>query len=197
MKRVIGLIAVCAVILGGTTAAIAASESGSGGYGSSAATSLPAEQLVHARIATAKYATSLHAAKADGYQILTQLIPGMGYHYLNPRVKGFDVRKPPILVYERHGSSWQLGALEWIFPKKPAVAPLKGAKYGFFPAACQYADGTFTVASTAGACAPTSPTTQAAFTFWHPPLITLHVWVWYHNPTGIYASTNPLVYGFK
>jgi hypothetical protein len=28
-------------------------------------------------------------------------------------VQGFDVTKPPILVYERHGHRWQLGALEW------------------------------------------------------------------------------------
>ena len=39
----------------------------------------------------------------------------MGYHFINPSVKGFDVRKPPILVYERT-AHWQLGALEWVFP---------------------------------------------------------------------------------
>ena len=41
------------------------------------------------------------------------------------------------------GGAWQLAALEWVFPTKPAKAPLPGAKYGAFPAACHYADGTF------------------------------------------------------
>ncbi len=196
MKRALSAFAVSTVILGGATAAIASSQSGYGKATATGGTSLPVEQFVHARIATAKYATSLAAAKKDGYMILTKQIPGMGYHYINPKVKGFDVRKPPILVYERHGSTWQLGALEWVFTKKPTVAPLKGATYGFFPSACQYADGTFTVVSSAASCAMTSAS-GAEFTFWHPSLITLHVWLWYHNPAGIYASMNPLVYGFK
>lgn len=70
--------------------------------------------IAAARLATAKYATNLAAAKAAGYGIITRMIPDMGYHFLNPNVKGFDVRRPPILVYEHHGNAWQLGALEWV-----------------------------------------------------------------------------------
>jgi hypothetical protein len=77
-----------------------------------------ASQLARARLATAKYATNLRAAKADGYQILTRMIPDMGWHFLNPTIQGFDVTKPPILVYERHGDAWQLAAFEWVFPTK-------------------------------------------------------------------------------
>jgi hypothetical protein len=54
-----------------------------------------ASQLARARLATARYATNLHAAKADGYQILTRMIPDMGWHFLNPTIQGFDVTKPP------------------------------------------------------------------------------------------------------
>jgi hypothetical protein len=162
-----------------------------------AGSDLPAGQLARARLATARYANDLGAAKADGYRILTKKIAGMGYHFLNPAVKGFDVRRPPILVYERHGARWQLGALEWIFPTKPAVAPLKGATYGSFPAACQYGDGTFVPTASEAGCAPTSPQSGAPFTFWHPRLVTLHVWIWYPNPAGLYASMNPLVDAFK
>jgi hypothetical protein len=157
---------------------------------------LPALQLVRARLATAKYANDLEAAKADGYGILTQQIPGMGYHFINPAVKGFDVRRPPILVYEKHGASWQLGALEWVFPEKPATPPLKGATYGSFPAACHYRDGTFAPEPSADACATTSPESGSPFNFWHPQLVTLHVWIWYPNPSGLYASMNPLVQAF-
>ena len=80
--------------------------------------------------ATAKYAADLEQAKADGYVIITPMIPNMGYHFLNPKVQGFDVTKPPILVYVREGDAWQLVAIEWVFPKKPATAPLQGARYG-------------------------------------------------------------------
>src|SRR5438067_10713800 len=121
--RIIGTVAVAAVILGGVAAAATFADSHSGAppppaYNMTAGpgSDLPAEQLVRARLATAKYASDLAAAKRDGYRILVQRIPGMGYHFINPSVKGFDVSRPPILVYERHGAEWQLGALEWVFP---------------------------------------------------------------------------------
>ncbi len=156
-----------------------------------------AAQLAKARIATASYATNLHAAKADGYQIITRMIPDMGWHFLNPAIQGFDVTKPAILVYERHRRSWQLGALEWVFTETPATPPLPGATYGSFGAACHYTDGTFVFARVQELCATRSPETGSPFNFWHPDLVTLHVWVWYHNPDGLYNGTNPLVRPFN
>ncbi len=41
-------------------------------------------KLSAARLATAKYSTDLARAKADGYTIITPMIPNMGYHFLNP-----------------------------------------------------------------------------------------------------------------
>ncbi|HKB94526.1 MAG TPA: hypothetical protein VKC62_09875 [Gaiellaceae bacterium] len=160
---------------------------------SAAKSSSLASQLAQARLATAKYVNDLGRAKADGYAIITKDIPSMGFHYMNAKIAGFDVRKPPILVYERRGSTWQLGAIEWVFPKKPATPPLPGAKYGSFGAGCHYADGTFVPADAQSGCPTTAPTSGAAFSFWHPLLITMHVWLWYPNPSGLFASTNPLV----
>jgi hypothetical protein len=168
----------------------AAATSGGGGKGL-------ASQLARARLATARYATSLDAAKADGYQIITRMIPDMGYHFLNPSIQGFDVTKPHILVYERRGGSWTLGALEWVFPQQPEVPLLPGATYGSFGAACHYKDGTFVFASSQELCARRSPQTGAAFNFWHPDLVTLHVWLWYPNPDGLYNGTNPLIRPFN
>src|SRR5262245_32118431 len=76
-----------------------------------------APKLASARLATAKYATDLGRAKADGYHIITPMIPSMGYHFMNPEVTGFDVTRPAILVYVHRGNKWQLGALEWVFTK--------------------------------------------------------------------------------
>jgi hypothetical protein len=156
-----------------------------------------AESLASARLATAKYATDLNRAKADGYQIITRMIPDMGWHFMNPSVKDFDVRRPPILVYERRAHAWQLAALEWVFPSRPASPPLPGARYGSFPAACHYADGTFVPTPSQDRCPHTSPKTGAAFGFWHPDLVTMHVWLWYPNPGGLFASYNALVKPFN
>jgi hypothetical protein len=156
-----------------------------------------ASQLAAGRLATARYATSLHTAKADGYQIITRMIPDMGWHFLNPTIQGFDVTRPPILVYERHGRRWQLAAFEWVFPTKPATPPLPGATYGSFGAACHYQDGTFVFARVQELCPKRSPETGSPFNFWHPDLVTLHVWIWYPNPAGLYNGTNPLIQPFN
>jgi hypothetical protein len=152
-------------------------------------------QLAQMRVATAKYATDLERAKADGYRIITPNMEDMGFHYLNPAISDFDVKRPPILVYARHDGQHQLVALEWVFPSKPKKPPLKGARYGSFPAACHYDDGSFTPASSEADCAPTS--NGSPFVFWHPRLVTLHVWIWYPNPDGLYNPTNPLVRPFN
>jgi len=146
-------------------------------------------KLSAARLATAKYATDLARAKADGNTIITPMIPNMGYHFLNPKIEGFDLTKPPILVYVRKGDDWQLVAIEWVWPKKPAAAPLKGATYGSFGAACHYKDGSFLPSYSEATCVKTHPKTGAEFAFWHPPLVTIHVWIWHPNPTVCSAST--------
>jgi hypothetical protein len=156
-----------------------------------------ASKLARARLGTAKYVTDLARAKADGYRIITPMIPDMGYHFLNPKVRGFDVARPPILVYLERRGSWQLGALEWVFPKLPKTPSLPGAHYGVFGAACHYVDGTFVFERSKAACAGTSPASDSAFSFWHPNLVTLHLWLWYPNPQGIYSGINPLVRPFN
>jgi hypothetical protein len=164
---------------------------------SPAGTTALAAEIAAARQATAKYSTNLARAQADGYFIITKMMPSMGYHFLNPKISGFNVRKPPILVYEHVAGAWQLGALEWVFTSMPKNPPLPDATFGSFPAACHYKDGTFIPHKNAATCPKTAPKTGAAFFFWHPKLFTMHVWMWYPNPTGLYASTNPFVAPFN
>ena len=156
-----------------------------------------ATRLAEARLATAKYATNLALAKKQGYGVITQMIPDMGWHFMNPKITGFDVEKPAILVYGKRGARWQLVAFEWVFPKKPAKAPLPGATYGSFGAACHYKDGTFVFQADQNACAAKSPQSGSAFNFWHPDLVTLHVWAWYPNPAGVFSGMNPLMRPFN
>jgi hypothetical protein len=189
--------------------ALAAAAMSSGGTGTAAvhvhpqatASSTPQElapMLADARLATAKYATSLKRAKRDGYRIIvTQHIPDMGHHFLNPNITGFDITKPPILVYVNRGRKWQLVAFEWVFTETPATPPLPGAQYGSFAAACHYVDGTFVPAAAEADCPRRSPVSGAKFGFWHPNFVTLHLWAWYPNPDGIYNGTNRLVRPFN
>lgn len=154
--------------------------------------------LANARLATAKYATDLARAKRDGYTVVvTRHIPDMGWHFLNPAYTKFDVTKPAILVYVKRGAQWQLVAFEWVFAEKPAKKPLPGTTYGSFGAACHYKDGTFVFVAVETDCAQTSPQSGAPFGFWHPDLVTLHIWVWYPNPDGIFAGMNPLMKPFN
>ena len=152
-------------------------------------------QLAQMRVATAPYVTDLERAKRDGYKIITPNMHNMGFHYLNPDITTFDPKKPPILVYTRRGSQYMLGAVEWVFPTKPKKAPLKGAKYGSFPAACHYEDGNFVPAASEDDCEPSH--NGSKFFFWHPDLVTLHVWLWHHNPDGLYEGMNPFVKPFN
>jgi hypothetical protein len=154
-------------------------------------------EIAAIRLATAKYATNLARAKADGYQIITKMMPDMGYHFLNPKISTFNIRKPPILVYEHTGTGWELGAVEWVFTSMPKNPPLPDATFGFFPAGCHYHDGTFIPDQNQATCPKKAPHSGASFFFWHPDLFTMHVWVWYPNPTGLYASTNPNVAPFN
>jgi hypothetical protein len=152
-----------------------------------------ASELALGRLATAKYATNLALAKRNGYGVITQMIPDMGWHFMNPKITTFDITKPPILVYGKHGSTWQLVAFEWVFPDKPKSPPLPGATYGAFGAACHYKDGTFYFEENQSNCKSTSPQSGAAFASWHPDLVTMHLWAWYPNPDGIFNGTNPLM----
>jgi hypothetical protein len=148
--------------------------------------------LAKARSATVKYATDLRAAQADGYKVITPMMSEMGVHYLNPAITGFDLEKPMILVYAGQDGAMQLVALEWVFPKVPDTQPIPGAFYGSFAAACHYVDGQFDPGNEAS-CTPNHPASGAPFFFWHPDLVTLHVWLWHPNPAGIFNDTNPLI----
>ncbi|GIF67631.1 hypothetical protein Ais01nite_56660 [Asanoa ishikariensis] len=150
-----------------------------------------AAALAKARAATAKYVSDLPFAQQAGYQIITPMMPGMGYHYLNPKAPAFDLTAPAILVYVKNDNRWELGALEWVWPEQPTGPPLPGATYGEFAAACHYQDGTFVPADAEADCARTNG--GEAFGFWHPKLVTMHVWLWFHNPDGLFHPTNPLV----
>jgi hypothetical protein len=97
--------AVHAVAAGSTRSAATAAAPGAHQHPAAATTGDAgrlANQLAAGRLATAKYATNLGAAKAAGYQILTRMIPDMGWHFLNPAVQGFDLAFALLYLLEGH-----------------------------------------------------------------------------------------------
>jgi hypothetical protein len=122
-------------------------------------------ELQQARAATAKY-RHLDKALKDGYIDIDVVIPGMGYHFMNPDlVDGtFDIRKPEILVYNiDEDGVYQLVAVEYAIPL--ALSPM--APEGFT------GDGDVWSANT------------------EVELWLLHAWVWKYNPLGVFSPFNP------
>ena len=201
MRRIIALLTATAAVAAIAVLTSSSPSTGAGPvhqHGGGTGSDELERQIARSRLALAPFATDLRRAKRAGYKLqITPMMPDMGYHYMNPDVKGFDVRRPPILVYVGRGKAAQLVAAEWVFPETPKKPPLPGATYGSFAAACHYVDGTFTPEDDEAACATRSPESGAAFSFWHPDLVTLHLWGWYPNPDGVFNPTNTLVSPFN
>ena len=155
-------------------------------------------QLAAMRIATAKY-LDIEKAKADGYSQGSDMIPHMGYHFGNPNIPGFDPLRPRILLYVKHQNQWHLVGAEYTIPweQRPPTPPFKGASWGFHPANCHYQDGSEIASPAQDKCPPRNPVTDAAFTRWHPDMATIHVWIWYPNPHGVFAEYNPWLTPFN
>jgi len=152
--------------------------------------------LERARQGTAKY-QDVHVAEAEGYRARGPGFPGMGIHYvLNLEPKGFDIEKPPILLYEKNLSGgyslvgvvylWNAAAgpdgqpLDPPFPKSLArwhrhknICELPGLAnpHGLTEQQCREQGGHFV------AEAP-----------WM-----LHAWIWKDSPAGVFSDQNPTV----
>lgn len=124
-------------------------------------------ELSRVRAATAKY-HDINAAIADGYADIDLYVPNMGWHYLNSALldSTFEVEHPELLVYmDKPGGGYQLVAVEYAVPLSMSA----NAPEGF--------TGSEDVWDV-----------NSAFQLW-----TLHAWVWYNNPNGVFAPFNPRV----
>ncbi|MDX1617317.1 MAG: hypothetical protein R3224_00925 [Balneolaceae bacterium] len=129
-------------------------------------------ELARVRSATATY-HKVSNAEADGYVQTSPFVPGMGYHYLNGGlVDGqVDITSPEALVYVDNpakDSKRRLVAVEYIIPKP--IIPDKSDLPDLFSGDSDH---------------------------WHFEdeihAWTLHAWVWYPNPEGMFHPTNPRV----
>ncbi len=124
-------------------------------------------ELNAARRATVRY-HNINNAIADGYVDINVFIPNMGYHYLKPAILDdtFDFERPELLVYADFGNGHlRLVAVEYAIP----LSMSETAPEGF----------------------------TGDDDVWHRneefSLWTLHAWIWYRNPDGVFAELNERV----
>ncbi|MDQ4078160.1 MAG: hypothetical protein M3220_18175 [Chloroflexota bacterium] len=139
------------------------------------------EQLAAVRRATARF-HRVEVALQEGYVSTVQCValPGvgaMGVHYSNPsllRDATYDPLRPEVLVYEpQENGNFKLVAVEYVIFRAPWVN------------AGNTADPMFGDVPFVRAFGP------AAHGI--PDHYELHVWLWQHNPAGMFAQWNPQV----
>lgn len=123
-------------------------------------------ELHEARQASAAFHDVDRAIEA-GYADIGVFYANMGWHYLKNDAldEHFDPSEPELLVYadDPYGGKRRLVAVEYAIPlDKSAQAPS-----GFTGSADAWS-------------------VNSTFQLW-----TLHVWLWEHNPQGLFASHNP------
>ncbi|MBI2455703.1 MAG: hypothetical protein HYV46_06160 [candidate division NC10 bacterium] len=148
------------------------------------------------RMATRRY-LDVEQARVDGYTQISGNVPLEGYHFHNPAIGQFDSARPSTLLYARTDEQWQLVGLEYAVPgERPAESPFPGVAWERHLAMCRYGDWREFPARAADACPRSHPETKSPFTAWYPDLWVIHLWLWYPNPYGLFASLNPLLAPF-
>ena len=151
------------------------------------------QALAKARAATAKYVDDLPAAMAAGYQIITADDardglplpepegPGLRRHHAgDPRLRQGRRR----LATRRAGVGLARTAdVDRRCRARPTARSTRPATTRTAPSCRRRRRRT--------ARRPTRR--RRRFGFWHPKLVTMHVWLWFHNPAGLYHPTNPLI----
>jgi hypothetical protein len=141
-----------------------------------------AAALAEVRAATARY-HQVETALADGYVStpVCAALPGgagaMGIHYVNPMLRHdatFDPTRPELLLYEpQKNGKLRLVAVEYVITRSLWDAAHPGTiptylGHPFFQSFGPAAHG-------------------------EPDHYELHVWLWRHNPDGVFAQWNPMV----
>jgi hypothetical protein len=160
------LVAVCSLLIG--TAAMTANTTSA--LASSKRVSVATEQeLTQARRATARY-HDIEQAKADGYENFSLYESGEGHHYVNfSLIDGtFDPAHPEMLLYSPVPGEerLELAGVEYLVPTSLSPNP----PAGFTGNADQWRND------------------MEGFGLWE-----LNVWIWLHNPEGMFADRNPRV----
>jgi hypothetical protein len=154
--------------------------------------------LERARQATSKY-HDVRIAEADGYQAIGPDVPGMGLHFvLATEQNGFDVEKPPILLYEKNPSvsgGFVLVGVSYLLiaPEGPDGQPLNSpfpkslAVWHRHENVCILPDRTTPTGMNEAQCHEKG----GHFSTETPWMV--HAWIWKDSPSGVFSPLNPSV----
>lgn len=132
--------------------------------------------LARLRALTTKY-HDVRAALADGYVATGTCVPGMGYHYANPAYAKdgvVDPWKPEVVLYvpSKHGP--KLAGVEYMKVDADQQLTTDGDRPAVFGKSFE----------------GPMPGHEAG----QPIHYDKHVWLWLHNPKGMFAQTNAKVH---
>lgn len=147
-------------------------------------------QLNAVRAATAKY-RDLSNAEADGYEVISPYVPGMGFHFSDRTPPfGTDREDPPVLVYFTNGS-YNPAPGEALDPDRKDDLVLGAVEYLVPGNQEEDAPNLFADEESPR----TLKTTEEEG--WHfeeaEGFTGLHAWVHRGNSEGVFHSTNPTV----
>jgi hypothetical protein len=148
-------------------------------------------QLTAARAATEQY-QDVRAALRDGYIQMTQDLPGIAAHFVNPFLAArgqFDPAHPEILLYAKQDGRWTLVGLSYLLPYTGTETPPEGFAgpldvWHYHTDLCFKAQRVISAGGVAQAC-----TSQGgrfvANTGWMA-----HLWLYSDSPEGVFAHEN-------
>lgn len=152
--------------------------------------------IAEIRMATQRY-LDLEQAKADGYVQVSGNVPLEGYHFQRPGAARIDTLRPSTLLYIRADGQWQLVGVEYaVAGERPRESPFPGVGWERHLATCRYADWREFPARSREACPQAHPDTKSPLATWYPDQWVIHLWLWYPNPYGLFASLNPVLAPF-
>jgi hypothetical protein len=153
-------------------------------------------ELDRAKQATEKY-QDVRVAQAEGYQILGAEFPGMGAHFvLNMEPKGFQIEKPPILLYHKSADTpggYKLVGVSYLYdaPAGPDAQPVNPP----FPKALARWHQHDNICMLAGLDNPhgltESECREKGGHFIAKSQWLVHAWIWTDNPAGVFTPENP------
>lgn len=156
--------------------------------------------LTRAKAATEKY-RDVETARADGYIQVTQVLPRLGAHFVQPALLAagvFDPERPPILLYDATpDGGFELVGVSWSLPKKAGDSTPPATPFGPLATWHYHTDLCFSVRGggptvavrTAAAC-------RAAGGAWvRETGWMVHAWLFRPSPEGIFSHQNSTITG--
>jgi hypothetical protein len=156
--------------------------------------------LSTARAATEKY-RDVNLARADGYIQVTQVIPGLGAHFVHPALLAagtFDPARPPILLYDSTpDGGFELVGVSWSLPKRPGDDTPPTSPLGPLAAWHYHTDLCFRVRAGSPVVSVNSAAgcRAAGGLYVRETGWMVHAWIYRASPEGVFSHQNSAVHG--